>query len=373
MVNQATMVLVRLFIVFLLSLNLVLAEQAAVQDYKDSAFNIGQSFLARYGETCLVFMPSHVALEAASKPALLKAGAKPVLGLSQDLVDLGDDASMGVVQGELSDNCGQSMSSLSRAVDAHVQKTGLAALRWVNPDGSQGNIAVSVVDHGDPVLLRIQPANNIQQIRKGMSGSVLWANGHPVGVLLSVNAARGRATVFRMDTLLQRAERQLRGRRKQAAAPKAGGETTSNNLNFLDAGHGASVIAWSALAVAADRQASNLIDPEATKSWQVEVKSWPLSVELNLVGEKQILGRIQLSGVTVDDPSNLPGRVAVFLNIGSERKSWRSLLSTELSFGDSNLLEIRFQKTWARNIRFEFYGKQDQKFVEVSGVKAFEK
>jgi|GEM_PF-1637643 len=360
----------------LLSAKTSFASQAAVRNYDNPELNIGQSFLASYGEKCIAFMPGHVAREANNRPSFLKEGKQPILGTSQHLVDLGDDASMGFVQGEIAQKCGSSTSLISRAVDTHVQKSGLATLRWINFDGSQGNIAVSVLDHGDPVFLRIQPANSQQQIRKGMSGSVLWANGHPVGILLSVNAARGRATVFRMDELLTRAEAELRGNIGTDYTNKNLSENTSTSSapdNLLAVAQGAAVTAWSAMAVSADKQAVNLLDPASNQGWQVAVQRFPVSVEFNLVGEKQALSRIVLSGEHVTDVSSLPKRATVMFNLSSSGKNWRTFSTVDLNFENSRKIEIRFPATWVRDLRLDLFGSNDQKYIELSRVFGFAK
>lgn len=368
---------IRVLLVFcvLLGASTSFAEQAAVRSYDNPALSIGQSFLARYGKRCLVFMPTHVVNEANAQPSLLKMGKKPLLGVSQDMIALGDvsdDVSMGSVQGEIAQDCGSSMSLLSRAVDKHVEKTGLATLRWVNFDGTQGNIAVSVLDHGDANLMRIQPASNKQQIRKGMSGSVLWANGHPVGILLSVNAARGRATVFRMDALLARAEQALRGNSGVRASVKPSMQNSgSDNLLALD--QGAAVTAWSVMAVSPQKQAINLLDPSAQQTWEVAVERWPVSVELDLAGEKQILSRLVIEAAAVGDLANLPRRVTVLFNLSTSSKNWRTFSTVDLHFDENQRAEIRFPETWVRELRLEFFGKKDQKTIELSGVRAYKK
>ena len=345
------------------------SEQAAVRSYENPALGIGQSFLASYGERCFVFMPSHVAKEADARPSLVKMAKKPVLGSSQDIWDLGDDVSMGMVQGEIARDCGRSISLLSRAVDKHVENTGLATLRWVNFDGSQGNIAVSVLDHGDPLYLRIQPANSKQQIRKGMSGSVLWANGHPVGILLSVHAARGRATVFRMDAMLARAEKKLRASTTSSIQQKEPALLEADNMLASDLG--ASVTSWSVMAESADKQTTNLLDANLQSSWRAAVEKWPVSLEIDLAGEKQALGRIQLSGVGVDDEAHLPKRVTLLFNLSSSRKSWRTFSTVDLQFDENHLAEIRFPATWVRDLKLEFMGAQDQKTIELTSVSAY--
>src|SRR5690606_14061771 len=133
---------------------------------------VGQAWLVRSAERCFGVLPYHVAQET-SVPSLLREGSSALRGEAVEVVDLGDDAAIAIMNGGITRDCGPSLGSISRGVDRHLRGGGIGTLRFVNGDGTIGRLSVTVVDDDGAGLLRVQTTAADERIRKGQSGSLL--------------------------------------------------------------------------------------------------------------------------------------------------------------------------------------------------------
>lgn len=325
------------------------AQQALVRSYSDPALSIGQAWLTHYGEHCIALLPVHVAAEAGI-PAFLSEDSGS-LGESDDISDLGDDLGLARVSGSLTQDCGYSISTISRAVSSLISGQGIATLRSVNSDGTVAQMAVAIVDDDGRMFLRVRPTNDRVQIRKGHSGSLLMIGDQPVGMLLSVSSRHGVGKVLRLDTVLSRAEDHMAA---QGHAGQPAGETTAASNDLAAAANGGSVSGWNTLPVDAAHRPSNLVMDDSAQPWRTVATDWPVEVELDLAGAKVVISRIELDGRDVADAAELPRRVEILVNISSDKPRWRSLLSREANFGDDGIAAFTFAPTWARQVRIAF-------------------
>jgi len=323
----------------------VSAQQALVRSYANPALPIGQAWLTRYGDTCIALLPGHVVAEA-GVPAFLGEG-NTGLGEAEETSDLGDDLSVALVTGTLAQDCGSSISTLSRAVDNLLGSQGLATLRSVNGDGTTANLAVTLVDNDGALFLRVRPTNDTVQIRKGHSGSLLMVGDRPVGMLLAVSARHGVGKVLRFDALLERAEAWMATRGRAATGTP---DTTGNDL--ASSRNGGSISGWNSLPVDAEHRAGNLVAAaDDSGFWRAAVDRWPAEIEVDLAGEKSVIARIELDGRDLPFPDELPGRVEILVNVSSSGRNWRSLLSREAEFGADGTAVFTLAPTWARQVK----------------------
>jgi hypothetical protein len=326
-----------------------IAQQALVRSYENPALSIGQAYLTRYGDNCIALLPWHVAKES-KIPAFLGEGTSQ-LGEAEDISDLGDDLSVAQVTGNIAQDCGNSISTISRAVSSLVRSQGLAALRSVNSDGTVANLSVTVVDNDGKMFLRVRPTNDKIQIRKGHSGSLLMVGNRPVGMLLSVSSRHGVGKVLRFDTLLERTEAHM-AKRMRAGAPgitKPGSDETV--VDLAAAANGGSISGWSTLPEGVEHRPANLIADESASHWSTNVDQWPAEIELDLAGDKAIISRIELDGSEIPSADELPGRVEIFVNVSSDERRWRSLLGREAEFDANGNAVFAFAPTWARQVK----------------------
>ena len=325
------------------------AQQALVRSYEDPALSIGQAYLTRYAGHCIALLPAHVGTET-RVPAFLGEGNSE-LGEADAVSDLGDDLAVARVSGSITRDCGNSISTISRAVDKLLSRQGLATLRSVNSDGTLANISVTVVDNDGEIYLHVRPTNDRVQIRKGHSGSLLIVNGRPVGMLLSVSARHGVGKVLRFDQLLARAESHMAKSVRNGSGGEDRPASAKAGLDLVAAANGGSVSGWNTLPVDADHRPANLIAGETAPPWRAKVEHWPAEIELDLAGEKVIISRIELDGRDIASADELPGRVEIFVNVSESERRWRSLLSREAEFNDSGIAVFPIAPTWARQLK----------------------
>ncbi len=328
-----------------------IAEQALVRNYQNASLEIGLGYLTHYDGTCYLLLPKHVANEAGGTAALLGEGIRPLLGETAEIFDLGDDVALAVVKGGLTAGCGFSAQSISRAVDRTIRDNGLATLRSVNGDGSIAQLAVSIFDNDGERFLRIQPANNDNQLRKGQSGSLLVAGDRPVGMLLSVNARHGVGKVIRLDTMLAKFDAHIRDRPRTIAAAPAGDRAATSPAGEprTVARQPLELLSWSAVAASASERPLNLLALDDRPGWRANVTDWPVILEFGLGEERVAIRGLRLEA-HASPPSALPGIVELFITATEGRDRWRSAFGGGLTY-DNGVAVISMAPTWARKIR----------------------
>ncbi|MCO6411377.1 MAG: hypothetical protein J5I92_01410 [Thiogranum sp.] len=327
-----------------------LGNQALVRAYDRPELEIGQAYLTHYAGQCLALLPKHV-VDETGVPAFLREGDTPLLGEAAGVTDLGDDLAIAEVNGAITTDCGFSMSTISRAVDRRIQDNGLAVIRSVNGDGTIAQLAVTIIDDDGRNLLRVQPTNADNPMRKGHSGSLLMIGKAPVGMLLSVHARSGVGTVLRLDRMLEKAEGHVSGAAALTPSAAAGRERPS-------AEPPAQVVGWNVMPVNAAHRAVNLTAADASAAWFAEVPDWPAEIELDLGGARRVVSALELDGTQVPEPGALPAQAEVFINVSESKKHWRSITAGELQFSEGRA-HISFAPVWARQIRIVFGAAAD--------------
>jgi hypothetical protein len=354
--RRALMVL--LTAVFLWNPEQSMAKQALVRSYKNPALSVGQAYLVRYADNCIALLPLHVAKETAI-PAFLSEGDS-ALGEAEEIDDLGDDSAVAQVTGHITKDCGASIATISRAVDTLLLNRGLATLRSVNSDGTLANMAVTIVDNDGEKYLRVRPSNDKVQIRKGHSGSLVLVGGRPVGMLLSVTARHGVGKVLRFDKLLESAEAHMATRVRFASKDAGDAATDKAGLDLAAAANGGSVSGWNAVPVDAEHRPANLVGPDTAPYWRASVEKWPVDIEIDLAGDKVVISQITLDGRNMPSVDELPGQVAIFVNVSSDGRRWRSLLSREAEFDSTGIAVFSIAPTWARQVKISIGGSRGE-------------
>lgn len=328
-------------------------QQALVRSLAQQLTEIGQAYLTHTADRCLAVLPTHVLAEAGEVAALLSEGQPPLLGESGRAADLGDDVSVAVVRGALTDDCGYSTLAVSRGVASRVSANAIASLRSLNPDGTIAQTSVTIVDDDGVAYLRIQPTNDFNQLRKGQSGSLLMAGDTPIGMLLSVDARFGIGKVIRFDALFDKVDGFVAGGRAVSdASPAPGSAGGASPPAGTAAGE---IVAWSAMPLDAAHRASNLLAAEATvPPWVAVIDALPVIVELDL-GERVAVDGVDLYSLGVDDPAKLPAKVELLVSGVAEGRRWRSVYGGPIRF-DEGVAEIRFAPGWVRQVKLVVSG-----------------
>lgn len=338
----------RLALVLLLSVFLptgtTLAQQALVRSYNNTSLEIGQAYLAHYGGRCLAILPTHVANEAGSVAALLKEGTEALLGETKRFSDLGDDVTVADIIGGITGDCGVSTLAVSRAVGSRVKANALASIRSVNGDGSIAQLSVTIIDDDGTTFLRVQPTNDMNQLRKGQSGSLLMSGDSPIGMLLSVNARFGVGKVIRLDRMFDKLDSFLAGGSSSSVI------TNTESVFSPSVSATSEITSWSAMAIDAGHRAVNLVATDDSPPWIANVETWPVEIEMALPGDRTAISGIELDGTAVSDPGTLPGIIELMISSTTEGRRWRSVAGGGISFSDGTAM-ISFSPSWARHVK----------------------
>ena len=323
------------------------AQQALVRSYENPSLEIGQAYLAHYGPRCMAILPTHVAEEAGDIAAFLREGRDGLLGESTAFTDLGDDVSIADVAGGITASCGYSTVAVSRDVASRIRANALGSVRSINGDGTVAQLSVTIIDDDGRQLLRIQPTNDMNQLRKGQSGSLLMSGDTPIGMLLSVDARFGIGTVIRLDAMFDKIDRSVRedGPVSTAAAPSLP-QPSSRATGRIDG----AVTGWSALPIDALHRAANLAATGDEPEWQAAVETWPVAIELDLPGDRIAIAGFELDAMGVMNPGTLPGTIEIMVSSTADGRRWRSVWNGDPNF-ENGIARISVAPSWARQVR----------------------
>jgi len=326
------------------------AQQALVRSFNNPNLEIGQAYLAHYGSRCIAVLPTHVVEESGDVAAFLREGLKGLLGESIALADLGDDVSVADIAGGITEDCGYSTMAVSRAVSSRIRANAVASIRSVNGDGSIAQLSVTIVDDDGQTFLRVQPTNDVNQLRKGQSGSLLMSGDTPIGMLLSINARFGVGKVIRFDRMFDKIDAFVAGNSgsSPARASTLPSATTPPTEPRADAD--GAITSWSAMPVDAQHRASNLVATDDSPEWIAQVDRWPVVIEMDVAGERVAIGGIELDATGVADVGTLPATVELMVSATESGHRWRSVAGGPVIYADG-VARFTIAPSWARQVR----------------------
>ncbi len=326
------------------------AQQALVRSFGNANMEIGQAYLAHYGSRCVAVLPTHVVAESGDIAAFLREGQDGLLGESTAIADLGDDVSIADIAGGITGDCGYSTMAVSRAVSSRIRANAIASVRSVNGDGSIAQLSVTIVDDDGHTFLRVQPTNDINQLRKGLSGSLLMSGDTPIGMLLSVDARFGVGKVIRLDRMFSKIDSFVAGNHSSAPVSASTSQpVTAVPGGALPVADGA-ITSWSAMPVDTQHRASNLVAGDDSPEWIAQADQWPVVIEMDVAGERVAISGVELDGTGITAIGTLPATVELMVSATETGQRWRSVAGGPVSFTDG-IARIQFAPSWARQIR----------------------
>jgi hypothetical protein len=162
--------------------------------------DVGQGFLVKRLNLCYFVTPQHV-IENSVFLTVKGSDDLRSLGDGQMLQPFGYDLSIGHLSGPLANNCGIEYNAIS-VKQADIEKAKAVIVSTVNSDGLISNTNATVQETG-LIYVSIKPQTQDRVFFKGMSGSLVFSKGIPVGMLQSIDNETGFGKVLRMDRLLE--------------------------------------------------------------------------------------------------------------------------------------------------------------------------
>jgi hypothetical protein len=162
--------------------------------------DIGQGFLIKRLNLCYFISPLHV-IENSVFLTVKGSDELRSLGDGQMLQPFGYDLSVGHVSGSLANQCGVDYNAIS-VKQSNIEKAKAVIVSTVNSDGLPSNMSATIQETG-LIYLNIKPQAKERTFFKGMSGSLVFSGGVPVGMLQSIDNKTGLGKVLRMDRLFE--------------------------------------------------------------------------------------------------------------------------------------------------------------------------
>ena len=326
------------------------AQQALVRSFENPNLEIGQAYLSHYGSRCIAVLPSHVVQESGEVAAFLREGQDGLLGESGTFANLGDDVSVADLAGGITGACGYSTMAVSRAVSSRIRANAIASVRSVNGDGSIAQLSVTIVDDDGHTFLRVQPTNDINQLRKGLSGSLLMSGDTPIGMLLSVNARFGVGKVIRFDKMFDKIDSFVAGSTGSPAAGALASRSATAVTTESPMESSGAITSWSAMPLDARHRASNLVATDDSPGWIAVTGEWPVVIEMDVPGDRIAIVGVELDGTGIADAGTLPATVELMVSATETGRRWRSVAGGPVSYADG-VARIAIAPSWARQIR----------------------
>ena len=326
------------------------AQQALVRSFDNPNLEVGQAYLAHYGSRCLAILPTHVVKESGDVAAFLREGQNGLLGESSSFADLGDDVSAADLSGGITGDCGYSTLAVSRAVSNRIRANAIASIRSVNGDGSIAQLSVTIIDDDGSTFLRVQPTNDVNQLRKGLSGSLLMSGDTPIGMLLSVHARFGVGTVIRLDKMFEKIDRFVSGGGSGPPSAPVATAPSAPRTAPTDAAANGEITSWSVMPVDAQHRASNLVALDDSPEWIASVDQWPVVIEMDVPGDRVAIAGVELDAAGIADAGSLPATVELMVSATESGRRWRSVAGGPVSYTDG-IARIQIAPSWARQVR----------------------
>lgn len=326
------------------------AQQALVRSFENPNLEIGQAYLSHYGARCVAVLPTHVVDEAGDVAAFLREGSDGLLGESSTFANLEDDVSIADLAGGITGECGYSTLAVSRAVGSRIKANAIASIRSVNGDGSIAQLSVAIVDDDGHTFLRVQPTNDVNQLRKGLSGSLLMSGDTPIGMLLSVNARFGVGKVIRFDKMFDKIDTFLAGGDSNTTNGAPATRSAATATTATPARTSGAITSWSAMPIDAQHRASNLVATDDSSEWIAEIDAWPVVIEMDVPGDRVAIAGVELDGTGIADAGTLPATVELMVSATESGRRWRSVWGGAVTYSDG-VARIQVAPSWARHVR----------------------
>ena len=275
----------------------------------------GQGVLFKYRDDCYAVIPTHV-LANDIFASLHGSSKKAGMGDADLIESFGYDLSLMYLSGSLSKSC---QYRYNRHIDLNrlLSESAHATISTVNEDQTVSRRNVRVDDTG-LLYLRVTPTREMDQLYKGLSGSLVTIEGQAVGMLMKVDPETGAGSVLRFDRIVETLAPYFSN--SQYSNVKASPEQTQVSSQKLK---GFKVTEWSAPATGAALRAGNLSDSSSDTLWRAEFTKRPIYIVLQS-DKPEVVTSVDIDGTRVNLEAELPKDIEI-LSSSSDDGGWNAV------------------------------------------------
>jgi hypothetical protein len=332
--------MIRILLPLVLSLSFA-NSQAMEQVFIDSD-EFGQGFITKHLNRCFFIAPFHVVKDSVFLN-LIGDDSQRSIGEGQLIQEFGYDLAVGSVEGKLASNCTTQFNALESNTNK-IESNNTFAISTVNADGMVSRQNMIAVETNLTHII-VQPVSNEHMLYKGMSGSLLYLDDEPLGMLQSIESNTGFGKVLRFDRLLETLNPFFNGNSSLTPSVEKSDPQTANTVPF-------EIAEWSLPAANQNSSVSMISDDDDTTAWEVNLDGQILELTLTLPEKSEI------SGLSLVSEKNGKASVRSFEVLTSKRSSgkrgWISQVSYS-TFPKDTKNDVNWITSVAKRIKIRFY------------------
>ncbi|MFC1520331.1 discoidin domain-containing protein [Pseudomonadota bacterium] len=291
----------------------------AVTQAHVKAGEVGQGFLLNRLDQCYLVTPAHV-IGNEFFASLTSGTNLRSLGEAEPIQTFGYDLSILSVNGAIKKECNTNINQFNK-IDALLQNATKLTISSVNADGSKSLTPVTLTDKA-LIHLRVIPDSDETPLYKGLSGSLVFIDKVPVGILQAIDANTGEGILLRLDRAIETIKPFFQSTssvsKQQKPQTKTRASTVAINL---------SVDKWSHPALNGTSPITHLLDGKLDTTWRVLPIDLPLSVEFSTGGKLKLINRLILSNHSGDKHTFIKDFEILASRKDSGKRGWNSVYS----------------------------------------------
>ena len=358
------MTLTRITLALLVLAGLLPAAHAQPLSVHVMASEVGQGILLHRLGSCYAVTPAHV-LKDELFASVVGGLSEAPRGDADVLMEFGYDLSIMRVSGGVTRYCDEPLRRTGD-VSALLASASRGFIHTVRRDGSVARQEVALVD-SDMLYLRVKPPAGGEPLAKGMSGSLVYVNDTPAGMLMSVEGETGTGRVLRYDRLTETvAPFFSRGGGATEERPEA---PASDSPATAVPSVTAEAVNWSAAPLTPEHRASNVLDSNPQQVWLARLEGFPVDIEVRLsAGQSVALNGIRLVTAGIENRKQTPKDYELMVSSKAAGENWLPLRSGTLFMRDEQT-DIAFAPVKARRLLLRIHSNWgDTEAVGLAGL-----
>jgi hypothetical protein len=315
--------------------------QAMEQVFIDSE-EFGQGFITKHLNRCFFIAPFHVVKDSVFLN-LIGDDSQRSIGEGQLIQEFGYDLAVGSVEGKLASNCSTQFNALESNTDK-IESNNTFAISTVNADGMVSRQNMIAVETNLTHII-VQPVSNEYTLYKGMSGSLLYLDDKPLGMLQSIENETGFGKILRFDRLLETLNPFFNGNSRLPSQRQKSENQTAISIPF-------EIAEWTLPAANQTSSVSMISDDDDATAWEVNLDGQILEITLTLPETTEI------SGLSLISDTNGKASVKNFEVLVSKKpigkRGWISTVSY-LTLPQTVTNKVSWLPTKAKRIKLRIY------------------